>query len=100
IRDFHVTGVQTCALPISTEDQGVDELVDVLDKHQTWMANHGELERRNRASALARIRWAASDLALARVAADPDQLDAVVDKVLAQIGRASCRGRVEVWVQA
>src|SRR5690606_39441090 len=24
IRDFHVTGVQTCALPISTDDKGVD----------------------------------------------------------------------------
>src|SRR5690606_39837202 len=35
IRDFHVTGVQTCALPICTTSEanslGVDERMDLLD---------------------------------------------------------------------
>ncbi|MGH3663155.1 MAG: methylmalonyl Co-A mutase-associated GTPase MeaB [Micromonosporaceae bacterium] len=75
-------------LTTAAQDDGVDELLDQLDKHRAWMREHGELERRNRASALARVRWAAADLAERRVGAssperaDP-QLRAVVDKVLA-----------------
>src|SRR5690606_39510251 len=53
IRDFHVTGVQTCALPISVRGQGllatgvggadvfaepvIVHLVDLVDQDETWL---------------------------------------------------------------
>lgn len=70
-------------LTSATTDDGVGELVDTIDSHRAWMDQHGELERRHRQTALARVRWAAADLTARRLA-NPDDpaVSAVVDRVL------------------
>src|SRR5690606_39719618 len=72
IRDFHVTGVQTCALPISPHGAG-DALADRV----------GAQARRE------------LDAAQARSRADRRVRES---RWCDQIGRASCRERVEITV--
>src|SRR5690606_39357770 len=73
IRDFHVTGVQTCALPIL-----FDELHDLGEYDAAWP----ELERGMRAKRATLQYDVAEDLRL---------LEAIRDRCDAEIGRASCR---------
>src|SRR5690606_41037208 len=93
IRDFHVTGVQTCALPIWS-GRGRRILSRPLRRYALglWfcaIAALGLLQFRMRAfegrvfdpTAVAWV-WLAGSCVLACV----------------EIGRASCRERVEVWV--
>src|SRR5436309_11666001 len=90
IRDFHVTGVQTCALPIWRQDR----------RREPDAARIG-----SRRLAIAYTRLADGDrtdtghhLALRQVAVADDALVAVLGLqigMLAEIGRASCRERVE-----
>src|SRR5690606_40733901 len=80
IRDFHVTGVQTCALPIfsiGTRDALID---DSLFMHARWITAGNKAE-------LAIYPGGAHGFI-----AFPGALAA------AEIGRASCRERVEVGV--
>src|SRR5690606_40381538 len=90
IRDFHVTGVQTCALPIST-GQFYRRFVAVVAgiEHDGLVARpdqrlHGTEDRFGGPRG-------DGDLAVGVA------LHAVDTRNLGQIGRASCRERVEVW---
>src|SRR5690606_39289891 len=69
IRDFHVTGVQTCALPIFP-DAEANELAGAIPA------------QRPHASCADDLRW----VEVARLGYER------------QIGRASCRERAEIWV--
>src|SRR2546430_1747158 len=78
IRDLTVTGVQTCALPISHDDGGVvsDELHrDGIDQRGDRRGHFWQDERRHRLD---------PRLPRAPSVGDEDDLE---------IGRASCRGR-------
>src|SRR5690606_39825218 len=82
IRDFHVTGVQTCALPIS-EKSSVTEKIAELSKNKniTFAACQGTMKRHN---------VDASQL-LPGVSVVPDAIMEIVTKQGEEIGRASCR---------
>src|SRR5690625_7919595 len=81
IRDGHVTGVQTCALPISgtaksylVATESMKVYIKALDKEidfEAWESIHTEISQKYDDAAVA---W------------------------LAKIGRASCRERVEISV--
>src|SRR5690606_39788701 len=93
IRDFHVTGVQTCALPI----YGGDKQLVVMAEHRDVQAD--PVAPRH---AVAFIdTYGQACLAKHPVAAVFEGCrhaslgDGAVDVI--QIGRASCRGRVEMW---
>lgn len=49
-------------LTTAEHNDGVEELIDLLDKHHDWMSRSGELAARLRRNVEARIRWAAQDL--------------------------------------
>src|SRR2546422_8448340 len=86
IRDVAVTGVQTCALPISLPRSGRHHLLEVIMPASTpRLQSPCPLPRRAFLSAAAA---AAGGLALACV----DRATGVA--MLPQIGRASCRERV------
>src|SRR5690606_40875643 len=82
IRDFHVTGVQTCALPISGDDMLADGLI-------SWLAGQPNV--------------AASVKRAAGIKGDLDHFGAtnflvglltiLRDSGYSEIGRASCRER-------
>src|SRR5690606_39827689 len=40
IRDFHVTGVQTCALPIFVEDEEIKSQLAAQQPYAEWLAEH------------------------------------------------------------
>src|SRR5690606_41176277 len=91
IRDFHVTGVQTCALPISvsTHDDAADLPVTTAD-----VPPEAPPEARERWAELAERVEAAQFAYYVRDA--PTISDAEFDALfreLEQIGRASCRER-------
>src|SRR5256885_12203764 len=79
IRDYKVTGVQTCALPISGEGLR-------LPRRPAHEGNAGEGERGDGERDAARADWS---LAVLRC-----PLSVVRVRVRVQIGRASCRERV------
>src|SRR5207302_2201188 len=91
IRDFHVTGVQTCALPIYCEQEpgegGAGEEADALDRRRGDVGCGevsgivGELGKKRR------LRGPE------RGGADACEDGESVDEVL-EIGRAACRERV------
>src|SRR5207253_7353569 len=92
IRDGHVTGVQTCALPISirqyAEDWTLDRIVQSTVDGVTYAVKHGlpvmyvtEDTTRAKPEALKALYGAAIDCGATR-----------------KIGRASCRERVEIKV--
>src|SRR5690606_39444927 len=95
IRDFHVTGVQTCALPIL-------EVADLGSKNGTFV-NGRRVERASLrdgdelrfGEAVVRVQWVgrvgplvADDAPGPKVARPPE---------LSEIGRASCREGGENW---
>src|SRR5690606_40574206 len=95
IRDFHVTGVQTCALPISLAPREI---------YEEWRA---EAEK-DEAVAWALLIWFGERVSTYE-SQDDDQQDTSDRRTLpprprprrpAQIGRASCRERVWISVAA
>src|SRR5439155_7920983 len=94
IRDGHVTGVQTCALPISTSIKNDSSLRKPSDESflievarhvlaKTHHAEDGEI-------------WI--DLGKCFPYGWLDVLRFACHAQLNEIGRASCRERVEIWV--
>src|SRR5207302_3902336 len=94
IRDFHVTGVQTCALPISHEDDGL-----AIDTAANG-GGVGERVHRNAGreiGAIGALRLCTHDALLS----PPRWLElarAFWNISTHQIGRASCRERVYIIV--
>src|SRR5690606_40359127 len=80
IRDFHVTGVQTCALPI---------LPPLTSRHtsvENWM-----LSRRSSIDQLRLVSNRRPSSVSATMSSN------VIPGFGSKIGRASCRERVEIW---
>src|SRR5439155_12767978 len=95
IRDGHVTGVQTCALPIS----------NVCRRETERRARHTNRSiDRKAAAAIVRIGYIEIDrsVAVLCVVADVHIIGILVDgegwQNAVKIGRASCRERVEILV--
>src|SRR5690606_39766729 len=96
IRDFHVTGVQTCALPISASGHfGAQCIVVAIDAKMVapgrWeVFTHGG----RRSAGLDAIDWArrVEELGAGEILLTSMDRD--------EIGRAACRERVEVSVAA
>src|SRR5690606_39666230 len=86
IRDFHVTGVQTCALPISLR------LYSTLYKSGIQgLEQHGWLNLAN--IIIATLRYFGGLLLVSVYSQDP----ADFFEFQVEIGRASCRERVTSW---
>src|SRR5690606_40984146 len=86
IRDFHVTGVQTCALPISPASPAAPPA-----------------PARGRASPAAAARRRRPTAAAAPPAPRPATRESIrpdMPRPVPEIGRASCRERVQVWAVA
>src|SRR5690606_41081643 len=93
IRDFHVTGVQTCALPIYEPTGALDSkssrevirlLTELSDKgHTVILITHDQ-----DVADVARRQIHISDGEIVK--------DTGIDPVAIQIGRASCRERAEI----
>src|SRR5207253_5258099 len=94
IRAGHVTGVQTCALPISLYSGAIRNVKPLLKRTKAWLAVLVE------AHDLAIQNCRASQPSGQRVAnlrkLEPLRL-VVSAQQCQQIGRASCRERVEAW---
>src|SRR5690606_41038870 len=86
IRDFHVTGVQTCALPISLHERSG------LRRRAPWLfvPDSGRRQLLGFFGLHDLTGFGIEDRPLATAAAG----------ALLEIGRASCRERVEVWAVA
>ncbi|MDP9395436.1 MAG: methylmalonyl Co-A mutase-associated GTPase MeaB [Actinomycetota bacterium] len=69
-------------LASSAKEEGLPELIDAFDRHREWMLRTGELERRLRRNAAARIRWAANDLVARRMTDRDASFSDSVDLVL------------------
>ncbi len=69
-------------LASSTKEEGLPEVVEAFAKHHQWMGRTGELERRLRRNAAARIRWAASDLVARRLVDGETAFETAVEAVL------------------
>src|SRR5207302_6572123 len=98
IRDFHVTGVQTCALPICIGESSVEEALGELVRSTaptvaTYAKNDG-----------VHVRITDKGDDVAAVMARIEGMDALIRGRVgeyvwgAEIGRAAGRGRVEGWV--
>src|SRR5690606_40255761 len=85
IRDFHVTGVQTCALPISVSfHREIDRLKGLTDTNQ-----------------LAASRLSSTQVVLQQLTEDSNKLtQAFTTAMSGEIGRASCRKRERSEVSA
>lgn len=70
-------------LTSSSRDEGLPELVETFANHHAWMQTSGELERRLRRNAVARIRWAATDLVERRLTDREPAFARAVDQVMA-----------------
>src|SRR5690606_40164014 len=93
IRDFHVTGVQTCALPISAPAALLRRREPDLGE---LLAHHRELARRHRqVEGVVAARAALGVEALDR-AGQPLERLVVTELARDEIGRASCRESVEI----
>src|SRR5256885_12281709 len=99
IRDYKVTGVQTCALPIIaslSKLQGVLVLGSNLRKDHPLFAQRIRQAAKQGCAVLA-INERVYDWAMpvtASIVAAPDWAQALADVAAAEIGRASCRERV------
>src|SRR5690606_40230456 len=93
IRDFHVTGVQTCALPIFLTREGTRVLVQ-CKRWQSWKV--GTEEVRSFAGVLRRNGESASGGIFVTLSRFTEYAEREARELgIAQIGRASCReGRV------
>src|SRR5690606_40786350 len=98
IRDFHVTGVQTCALPIYRLGRALlhDSAFPQHDDAGGDLAHHGEVvadEQVTQSETLAQVHEEVQHLRLHR---DVER----GDRLVGEIGRASCRERVWSAVDA
>src|SRR5690606_41045713 len=97
IRDFHVTGVQTCALPICPKQKST---IDLVLEHPV---DRGPVTARSDAGTslppLARIPAGASDVSAVEDEPATDTARAPVE-IDDEIGRASCRERGRTRGQA
>src|SRR5690606_39429627 len=93
IRDFHVTGVQTCALPICIEFWGddVDRIAMLDPEDNTVFETLDEIK-------IYPANIFVTSPATINVALKEIQDDMTVQVESFKIGRASCRERVEVSV--
>jgi LAO/AO transport system kinase len=66
---------------VAAKGEGVDELVEALDKHRAHLAEHGELARRRRARAAAEVQAIALAALHRRIA--PHATDALAGRVVA-----------------
>lgn len=66
---------------IASEHSGLEQLVDELDEHRGWLADHGGLEDHARRTSATRIRWAAEELVLRDLRRGDSAFDAVVERV-------------------
>src|SRR5690606_39694437 len=95
-RDFHVTGVQTCALPISDPDG--ETIHDLATAPRAVLARILEIRRNERERVPMKSEvLAVCDRGTAAGRPEPRHLRAVRDRCghVLEIGRASCRARVE-----
>ena len=69
-------------LTSSANGVGVDELAKAFDRHQAWMDENGELDRRRRENAAARVRWAAQDIVERSLGYRQSGFQDAVDRVL------------------
>src|SRR5690606_40375220 len=98
-RDFHVTGVQTCALPILPDYLGKTTLLLQQSKQKAFfLQGQGGIDLLSNIES--QIRSVSSER---RLMPSPDRLESMASaKVLTaaghEIGRASCRDRVKVAV--
>src|SRR5690606_39642835 len=90
IRDFHVTGVQTCALPICGALRWFRHDSDTPSPHEVW---HIEFRRGGVSGHVGTTAASEAASSGATAAAIRDEID-LLDR--AQIGRASCRERAEM----
>src|SRR5262249_59195833 len=99
IRDWSVTGVQTCALPISQTSFGEDgQDVGIEDAHpHRLMSRARGIEVLDRPACLPLLN--AGPPLQCQCQGVPIS-EAVLGRERAEIGRASCRERVEIWVVA
>src|SRR5690625_6643481 len=79
IRDGHVTGVQTCALPILEESYGIQQETFIYAENS--LRNKSILDIHNNI-----------------IRSGLEASSAIQGKADAEIGRASCRERGEYWV--
>src|SRR5690606_40726460 len=96
IRDFHVTGVQTCALPIYMAFDHHRILADGVERARA------KLEYTALATAFVAPEFTIAELRAVYEVVWGVALDAANfhRKVTGEIGRASCRERGEIWVGA
>src|SRR5690606_39771358 len=90
IRDFHVTGVQTCALPISATT--IDDAVEVHATYRIQMVIRGAEGMLTDVQASLGELMADYLLVQRGIAEDIRR----AERERGQIGRASCRGRGEI----
>jgi LAO/AO transport system kinase len=64
--------------------EGVAGLIELFDKHLSWMDGNGERERRSRRNAATRIRWMAEELVLDRLRPGIPDFDRAVADVSAR----------------
>src|SRR5690606_41021139 len=93
IRDFHVTGVQTCALPILAPDH-LPALANLGNALLVTGDHRQSLEAYDRALAI-KADFAEVHLNVVALQNYLDDSTAARTLAVAQIGRASCRGRVK-----
>src|SRR5690606_41203175 len=92
IRDFHVTGVQTCALPILAIGPRIPENAGTRAPRGSHFACHGGWSAHSPTGVIAMIRPAlATALFAVLLASGCGDKDAAPQP--AEIGRASCRER-------
>src|SRR5690606_39302837 len=95
IRDFHVTGVQTCALPIYHGVRPLRILKAVIDNLMS-----GDLLGGQGGSTI--TQQVIKNSVLVQEKSIPRKVKEWIlairlEQVLSKIGRASCRERVEIW---
>ena len=71
-------------LTTATKGEGLNELIEKLDAHHSWMAAHGELEARARRTSATRIRWQAEEIVLERLRSGAPAFERAVDDVAAR----------------
>src|SRR5690606_41158393 len=94
IRDFHVTGVQTCALPITLV---LMFAAVAIGFGPVWGSSGWVLPAAGGSVVGLAVAWVG---AWRRVPAVTVTALAVVAYLLFEIGRASCRERGEIWLTA
>jgi LAO/AO transport system kinase len=70
------------AMTTAASGDGVPELTKEFERHHDWMAANGELERRRRENAAARVRWAAEDVVRRRLTDSRGAFEEAVERVL------------------